>query len=210
MTVSRPLFLFYCWLILIFYALSEKSDRARKCIVYHLDEESLQVDLRSRIDGEARWKRRARYASDKFCYRRDRERNVGKAGRLSLSACKLADASAKVNDMVDTWWCALCSRKPVFVGGVTGFGEICTDIYIYIICARALLNGEEIYYPWTTWKGITSESGLGPSNPDSSDFTAFQPAKECNESRAWDREESNEPIAPWTYIGLKENQEGRE
>lgn len=62
------------------------------------------------------------------------------------------------------------SRKPVFVGGVTGFGEICTDI----IYARAFLNGEEIYYPWTTWKRITSESGLGPSNPDSSDFTAFR------------------------------------
>lgn len=73
-----------------------------------------------------------------------------------------------------------CSHKPVFVGGITGFGEICTNVKktrvsvrgtlqtnkISRARARAILNGEEIYH--STWKRITSESSWGPSNPDSS------------------------------------------
>lgn len=68
-------------------------------MVYHLDEESLQVDLRSKIEAGKRGKGAP---ATNFVIGAIAERNVGKAGRLSLSECKLADVSAKVNDMVDT------------------------------------------------------------------------------------------------------------
>lgn len=167
MTVLKPSFLFYCRLIWIFCTPSKKVA------------EHENVWLVS-------WKKSPPY--ERICCDRESMRKRGKGAfvkpatnfvigaiargtweKRAAYRCQHANcASAKVNDMVDD--AALCSRKPVFVGGVTGFGEICIDI----ICARAFPNGEEIYYPWTTWKRITSESGLGPSNPDSSDFTAFR------------------------------------
>lgn len=66
---------------------------------------------------------------DKFCYSRDRKRNVGKA--RAAYRCQHANWRTRQQKSMTSLIhddAALCSRKPVFVGGVTGFGEICTDI----------------------------------------------------------------------------------